>query len=182
MRSLLFVACLMTAAAAWSGAGAEVKPGKQEGLGLTGPEVPDMLKAIEANPYAQPTGGCEGIADELIALNDVLGPDVDAPKKKDDPGKAVVSGVSSLIPYKGIVRLFTGAGKKEEELIQAAMAASARRGYLRGVEMNMHCAASAEGASSPAAEVGPPPADYLPPADPPVVDPETADLYARPAR
>ena len=120
----------------------EVKPGQQQGLGLTGSSIPDVLVRAKADPYALPSpAGCATIAAELTALDEVLGPDADQPQvKKTDNGSAAVGGVvRSFIPYRGVVRFLTGADKKDKALVDAAMAGSTRRGYLRGLAITQNC-------------------------------------------
>jgi hypothetical protein len=123
----------------------QVRPGETEGLGLTGPRIPALLKAVAANPYAPPAEpACETIPAELVALNQVLGVDADQPKPKtskvSQAAKAIEGGVRSMIPYRGEIRFLTGADHKDHQLMDASQAAWARRGFLRGLEANLHCA------------------------------------------
>lgn len=126
-------------------AGEEVHPGEQSWLGLTGADIPDLLKTVAANPYKAPAEpACETIPAEILALNEVLGSDVDqaAPKKSYVAAFAVrqVKGaVRGLVPYRGAIRFLTGADRKDHELVAAAQAGYARRGFLRGLEANLHC-------------------------------------------
>src|SRR3954463_15532545 len=71
----LLAALLMTAA---SPAAAQVKPGSESGLGLTGADVPPLLQAIKAEPYKAPGApACETVPAEIQAIGDLIGPDVD---------------------------------------------------------------------------------------------------------
>jgi len=122
----------------------QVHPGETEGLGLTGPHVPDMLKDIAADPYRAPAEpACQTIPAELVALNQVLGVDADQPKPKKSmvkqAGKAIGGAVRGMIPYRGEIRFLTGADHKDHQLMDATQAAWARRGFLRGLEANLHC-------------------------------------------
>lgn len=112
-----------------------VRIGEHTGLGLLGPEVPDVLKQAKAAPYAVPPGPvCESAVAELDALNGVLGPDAHEPQlKTNQVGKFVTKAIRGLIPHKDVLRFVTGAGRKESALQQAAMAGWARRGFLRGL-------------------------------------------------
>ena len=121
----------------------QVKPGTEQGLGLTGADVPPLLAKVEADPYRAPAPpACKTIAEELLALNAILGPDVDAEAAAKKNGSDMVGGaIRGLVPYGGVVRFLTGARKKDRALMKAVMAGYARRGFLRGVEAGLTCAA-----------------------------------------
>lgn len=123
---------------------AQVKPGAESGLGLTGADVPPLLKDIKADPYKAPASpACDTVPAELKAINDVLGPDLDTVVAPEDTTKSLASKggevVRGLVPYGGVVRFVTGANKKDKELREAVLAGYARRGFLRGVEANTKC-------------------------------------------
>ncbi|WP_091737021.1 hypothetical protein [Phenylobacterium immobile] len=155
-RALTLAAAALLIAAPLSAAAQDpVRPGREAGLGVTGPDTPDELERIQADPYAPPRApGCEGVAAELADLDAILGPDVDKAKaeKASGVGAAVGGAVKSLIPYRGVVRFVTGAGKKEQALVDASMAGSARRGYLRGLQASMSCNTGAPAVESTAAD------------------------------
>ena len=120
-----------------------VRPGEEStfDLGILPPSTPDVLKQAATAPYVAPAAeDCESLAREIAELDAVLGPDADAPKKDSaGAGKVVGQAVKSLIPYRSIVRIVTGADRKQRERDQAAMAGWARRGYLKGVQANQGC-------------------------------------------
>lgn len=121
----------------------QVRPGETtSGLGLVGPKVPEVLKQAKADAYAPPSGSiCEAAPREIAALDEILGPDADAPPQKEaavNPGKLITKAVRGLIPHRDVLRFLTQAGKKEKELADAAMAGWARRGYLKGL-VRTHC-------------------------------------------
>jgi hypothetical protein len=157
-RTMALAAALAALAApAW----AQVKPGSETGLGLTGADIPQLLKDIKAEPYkAWAAPACDTIPTEIAAINDLIGRDVDyAPPKTDATTdmeqKAMKGGASmvrGLVPYGGVFRFVTGANKKDDALREAILAAYARRGFLRGVQASLRCPAS-----TPAAEPKPPP-------------------------
>ena len=123
----------------------QVHPGETQGLGLMGPKIPDMLKDIAADPYRAPAEpACQSIPAELVALNQMLGVDADQAKPKkskvSQATKAIMGAARSAIPYRGEVRFLTGADHKDHQLMDATQAAWARRGFLRGLEANLHCA------------------------------------------
>jgi hypothetical protein len=130
-------------AAAPLGAAAEVvKPGEEQGLGLTPGAIPDILRTAKADPYAAPPApACESIPREIAALDTVLGPDADAPVQKANSGGGLVADtVRGLIPHRGIIRLLTGASRRDKARNEAAMAGWTRRGYLKGMYLNLGCA------------------------------------------
>ena len=141
-RSLAVAA---VAAAMASSAFGQVRPGSDRGLGLTGADIPPLLKKVQANPYRAPAEpACESIPREILALDQVLGPDVDAAGPQRSRVRELASGaVRRLIPYRGWVRFLTQANEKDKKLQKAATAGYARRGFLRGLEANMQCAAQA---------------------------------------
>jgi len=143
-RGLAMAAALACA----TGAQAQVKPGSDQGLGLTGGDIPPLLKAVQTDPYRMPAQpGCPGVHDEIAALDNLLGPDVDTPVKDKTTGGDVIRG---LVPYGGVVRFLTGAGSKDKALRQAVLAGYARRGFLRGLGAGLSCAPpTAEAAPNP---------------------------------
>ena len=156
LRSAVWAMALAALAApAW----AQVKPGSETGLGLTGADLPALLKDIKADPYkAVAAPACDTIPAEIQAINDLLGRDVDfvppptdtATKIEDQAMKSGASMVRGLVPYGGVVRFVTGANKKDSALREAILAGYARRGFLRGVQAGLRCPAP-----KPAAETKP---------------------------
>jgi len=117
-----------------------VHPGRQEGLGITGPGVPQVLKDARANPYAiSANPSCEELAQQVSALDGVLGPDVDVQQARASNAPDLMAAIRSVIPYAGVVRLVTGAGPRERALVNAALAGWERRGFLKGTERVMGC-------------------------------------------
>ena len=143
------------AIAAFAGpAAAQVTPGSQQGLGLTGANIPALLKQVQADPYRAPADpACDTIPQEILALDKVLGPDVDGPKVKTGMGHMAVDYARHAIPYRGWVRFLTRADSKDKALQAAATAGFARRGFLRGLEAHLRCsgpdAAGLQTASAP---------------------------------
>lgn len=127
-----------------------------EDLNIKQDEIPAKLIAIEAGPYA--AGGmttCENIAGEIAALDAVLGADVDAydtAKRKTEDIMIDLGGgvISSLIPFRGVVREVTGANAAKRRYQQAVYAGVTRRSFLKGL-------GKAKGCEPPAAP-NPPPA------------------------
>jgi len=128
-----------------SSAHAQVTPGSQQGLGLIGAGIPPILKAVQANPYRYPVSpACESIPQEIVALNQVLGPDVDGEQTKTGKVHMAMNYARGMIPYRGYVRFLTRADSKDKALQAATTAGYARRGFLRGLEAHLQCAPAAD--------------------------------------
>ena len=142
-----------------------VHPGEAQGLGLTGASVPPLLKEVRQDPYALPARlDCPGMLAQISALDEVLGPDLDMPRAaKAASGPDLMAGVRSVLPYGGVVRLFTRADHKDRELTQAALAGWERRGFLKGLARNLGC----QGFGPPVAPGRPASAGEPPASDPP---------------
>lgn len=160
MRTLV-LSLLLAAAAAPAFAG-PVHPGEQRGLGLVAPDVPPLLKAARSNPYALPADvSCPMLLEQIAALDATLGPDLDAPQaRKDDD--LVMAGVRSILPYGGVVRFVTGAGRKEKRMVDAALAGWERRGFLKGTARMMGCAVFGQPENPALAHAYPPAANPAP--------------------
>lgn len=131
-----------------AGRAATIRPGETDNrdwtLGLIGHGVPDVLKTARADPYAAPAApACETIPREIAALDEVLGPDSDAPavktKMRVRAEGLVMQGIRGFIPHRDWIRFATGAGRRDKALNEAAMAGWARRGFLKGMEINLGC-------------------------------------------
>ncbi|MDD3837339.1 MAG: hypothetical protein PHG43_05835 [Phenylobacterium sp.] len=139
--ALLVSACATTPKTAADGATVATAR-DEEVLGLVGPQTPVLLRDIAQAPYAAPDPRtCETIARELAGLDAVLGPDVDVADAdgEDQIGEWARGAVRGLVPYRGVVRFLTGAGRRERELAQAVLAGTARRGYLKGLRESLAC-------------------------------------------
>jgi len=152
----LMVAVAVLAVAPVAARAEVVKPGQEQGLGLLPGDIPDVLKTAKADPYAAPPApACESIPREIATLDTVLGPDADAPPQKtkaaNQAGDLMTDAVKSLIPHRGVVRLLTGASRRDKQRADAAMAGWTRRGYLKGMYLNLGCAEREAGAPVEAA-------------------------------
>ena len=106
-------------------------------LNLAKDEIPSVLLAAEADPYAS-TGvrTCSEIASALAPLEAALGPDMDLVDGDNDrisPGSVAKSVVASFIPFRGILRELTGAAEHQRDFQAAIYAGAVRRGYLKGL-------------------------------------------------
>jgi hypothetical protein len=136
-----------------TGATAQVTPGSQQGLGLTGADIPPLLKTVQADPYRAPASpACESIPQEILALDQVLGPDVDGQQRKTGKVHMAMNYARGMIPYRGYVRFLTRADSKDKALQTAVTAGVARRAFLRGLEAHMRCAPAADTAVADASD------------------------------
>jgi hypothetical protein len=151
-------------------------PGKSVGSAVTQPladinvkrrELPPEVLAIRDNPYVMANvRNCADITAEVRKLNEALGPDFDeieldpdARKRKEAAASAAGGLVSSLIPFRFLIREISGATKAERDYREALYAGIVRRAFLKGIGQERKCALPArplhplEGASDAAAQV-----------------------------
>jgi hypothetical protein len=145
-------------------------------LNLVQIEIPPVLLAAKAQPYATPARlDCAPLLAEVMTLDAALGPDVDAPPppSKDssvaDTGAQVVgdaavtafrNAVENLVPFRGWVRRLSGANEHERDVAAALAAGTARRAYLKGLMRARGCltlsARAVDAAAQPASAPGAP--------------------------
>ncbi len=120
------------------------QPGRD--LGIVPTRVPELLERLLANPYhRQGTASCAELRRGIAQLTALLGPDWGDPappgeSREEQLAKAGLrTGVSSAIPFRGLVREVTGAAAAERRRQQAIEAGLARRGYLRGIARAKRC-------------------------------------------
>src|SRR5690606_17987164 len=107
--------------------------------------VPEVL-AVITSPY-QPIERrtCRGIAAEIAALDEALGPDIDVARAEERTTlERVEHGASSIVgglilPFRGIVRELSGAQDRERRLLEFHSRGVARRAYLKGVGQTLGC-------------------------------------------
>ena len=126
-------------------------------LNLRKTEIPGVLSQARNAPYGRPDSpaawSCELIATEVSALDEVLGPDLDAPRQKRDAdlidqgteaaGNAAVDAVKGaaegLVPFRSWLRKLSGAEKHSRQWAEAKAAGSLRRAFLKGVAWHQGC-------------------------------------------
>jgi len=122
-------------------------------LNVVRAEIPDALKAAAAAPYALPAdASCSGIAAGIRALDEVLGPDLDAPttggntglldRGEDAAAGALQRTAEGVIPFRGWVRKLSGAERYAHQVSAAITAGGVRRGFLRGLAVAKSCVAA----------------------------------------
>lgn len=124
----------------------DVVSGPFQDLNLMKKEIPPVLLALEGQPYQPPADGtCSGLAAEVVALDAVLGPDLDTTAGTGQKGnrtaaKALTQASHSLVPYRSWVRKLSGAEKRAERLAAALLTGTARRAFLKGLGAAQGCA------------------------------------------
>jgi hypothetical protein len=122
-------------------------------LNVVRADIPDVLKAAAAAPYAPPAdASCAGLAAGIHALDEVLGPDIDAPVSGANPGLldrgedaatgALQRTAEGVIPFRGWVRKLSGAERYARHVSAAIVAGGVRRGYLKGLAAARACPAA----------------------------------------
>ncbi len=127
-------------------------------LNLLKAKIPPVLQAALKTPYGRPQRpGCEAIAGEVLALDKVLGADLDTPATASNPSlvergsaaaeDAVVGAVrkttEGIVPFRGWVRQLTGAERDAKEVAAAVAAGAVRRAYLKGLGQAQGCSGAA---------------------------------------
>ena len=157
--SMLALALLLGACASGSNGGKKAGASERIGdaaaaplqdLNLSRVEIPAVLQDARKAPYAVPAPdtGCAALARQLAALDEELGPDLDAPAaaKADllsQGGDAMVGALRNtaegVIPMRGWVRKLTGAERHAKAVEAALRAGEARRSFLRGYAAARAC-------------------------------------------
>lgn len=122
---------------------------------------PDVLIRAAEAPYVLPgDGGCSAILAEIVALDLVLGPDLDAPgqlpPRSNTDISALVSGaIGGVIglPFRSVIRRLSGAENRARLVRDDIFAGMVRRAFLRGVARADNCT-SAPAPASPATTSG----------------------------
>jgi len=115
--------------------------GDAGGLGISGPKTPAALQDLVADPYALPSPpDCAAMARDIATLDKILGPDVDAiAASRNATGDAFGSAMRGVMPYRWVMRLMTGASRRDRDLRLAVLAGTARRAYLKGMRHGLAC-------------------------------------------
>jgi hypothetical protein len=148
-------------ASASGGTAAEVGKAVTSPLGdlnLIRADIPAVLAAAKQAPYAVPTDrSCTALADQVRALDAVLGADLDTPATDKNPSLiergagaakkgaigAVQGAAEGVVPMRSWVRKLTGAEKYAREVEASITAGTIRRSYLKGLGHAAGCEAPA---------------------------------------
>ncbi len=159
-------ALLLAAALAGCASSSTEKAGDAVGQAATQPlqdlnvvraEIPPVLAATQKSPYALPVDrSCAALADEVRALDAVLGADLDTRSTDRNPsliergaGDALRNAAEGVIPFRGWVRRLTGAERYSREVAAAIAAGTVRRAYLKGFGQSAGCAVPAAPSLAP---------------------------------
>jgi hypothetical protein len=120
-------------------------------LNVVRAEIPPVLHAAQKAPYAAPADrSCTALAADVLALDAVLGADLDTPSTEKNPSLIergatdVLRGAAEgVIPFRGWVRKLTGAERYSREVAAAIAAGTIRRAYLKGLGAAAGCTAPA---------------------------------------
>ncbi|WP_269716468.1 hypothetical protein [Caulobacter sp. NIBR2454] len=119
-------------------------------LNVVRTKIPPILLEVMHDPYQRPSpNNCRRIAELIRPLDEALGTDLDViPAGEDedliDRGKTISYGVmagvaSSLIPFRGGVRMLTGAERHDRLVSAAITSGNVRRAYLKGLGESKGC-------------------------------------------
>lgn len=123
-------------------------------LNLVHAEIPKVLKEARRHPYTIPQDqSCEALAASVRALDEVLGPDLDAPESADDPGmiergtdsagneavNMLQGAAEDVVPFRRWVRKLTGAERYSEKVEASIVAGTVRRSFLKGIALGRGC-------------------------------------------
>jgi hypothetical protein len=116
-----------------------------------GKEAPAKLIAVQGDPYSLAgMRKCAAIQQEIIELDEVLGPDVNeteeqstAKKRERTAGRVAGSVAGSIIPFRSLIGEITGANAERRRYAEAVYAGTVRRGFLKGVGLERGCKAPA---------------------------------------
>ena len=160
VRPLILLACVTLAAcssAPKSSAVADAATTPLSDLNLVHAEIPPALVAAQKQPYAVPADpGCTALLAEVRALDEVLGPDLDAPATPSNPGLiergggaavgALKGAAEGVVPFRGWVRKLSGAERYARDVAAAIAAGTVRRAFQKGVGVTRACGAGAKAA------------------------------------
>jgi hypothetical protein len=123
-------------------------------LNLVNAPIPEVLVAAQRGAYAMPADlDCAALANEVKALDEVLGADLDAPPSDSsrsllERGTDATSGAAvgalqrtaeGVIPFRGWVRKLTGAERYSARVAAAITAGGIRRAFLKGIRASKGC-------------------------------------------
>jgi len=113
-------------------------------LNLSKDPIPPVLIRAHASPYDDlELTDCVQIEQEIGNLDAVLGEDFDTakrPARGQSPEGMAQSVLASFIPFRSVIRHFSGANRHASDFREAITTGLARRAYLKGLGQGMGCA------------------------------------------
>jgi len=114
-----------------------------EDLNLKKDDIPPLLLAAQADPYALAgLNRCSQFTTAIGELDAVLGPDFDVAdpnQRQATVGSVAKEVVGAFIPFRGLIRELTGANKHQQEFQDAIVAGVMRRSFLKGAGLKLGC-------------------------------------------
>lgn len=123
-------------------------------LNIVKTEIPPILLEIRKAPYQLSSDfSCEKLSDEILLLDQALGPDLDV-VKIDADGNVINQGAEELenaafgalrnftegvIPFRSWVRRISGADKHAKDVASAGISGIMRRAFLKGIAHAKDC-------------------------------------------
>lgn len=132
------VATALLASPAFAGEQETIKGAVQQplrDLSIVKEKTPEALQTAAKGAYDNvDPKNCDLMREEIKALDEALGPDLNDVDVGGKDGSIVTDAVKSAVrlPFAGVVRRMTGAHKRQQAHDQAVIAGVARRGYLKG--------------------------------------------------
>ena len=123
-------------------------------LNVVHAEIPAVLVEAQKEPYSVPSDqSCASLRATVRALDEALGPDLDAPASASNPGliergssAAGTAAVGALrhtaegvVPFRGWVRKLSGAERYSKQVAAAIAAGTVRRAFLKGLGVSKEC-------------------------------------------
>jgi hypothetical protein len=123
-------------------------------LNVVRASIPPLLSEAQKQPYLLPSDlSCEALSADVRALDQLLGPDLDAPATESSPrlierasktvDDAAVGALQhtaeGVVPFRGWVRQLSGAERYSKKVAAAIAAGAVRRGFLRGLRAARGC-------------------------------------------
>jgi hypothetical protein len=122
-------------------------------LNIVQAEIPKILVQARRHPYEMPADtSCEALAAGVLALNEVLGPDIDAPPGSapsllergtsaagNEAYSAIKGTAEDIVPFRHWVRQLSGAERYSKKVAASIIAGTVRRSFLRGIAAAQGC-------------------------------------------
>lgn len=151
----LLLALVLVACASQTQSGvADVAATPLNDLNVVHAEIPAVLAEAQKEPYSVPSDrSCASLEAGVRALDQVLGPDLDAPASASNPGliergssavgtaavDALRRTAEGVVPYRGWVRKLSGAERYSKQVAAAIAAGTVRRAFLKGLRASTEC-------------------------------------------
>ena len=123
-------------------------------LNLVQDRIPEALMVAKQEPYRVPADqSCDSLTDQIDALDEALGADLDKDATLADPGliergttmahdeafAAITRTVEGVVPFRSWVRKLTGSERHSKRIAAAIAAGGIRRAFLKGIRVARLC-------------------------------------------